>query len=158
MQFSRLKTAFLFKLNDMKINSNRIIAVWLLRLILGFIFMMQGYGKVFTWGMENVINAEFFNGTFKGMLPDFVIQATAYYTSYIELIGGLMLVLGLRVNYALYALGSVLVIVTFGHGLAEPIWNLSHVFPRTVLLVALLILPQEWDKISLDYILKRNKI
>ncbi len=158
MQFSRLKTAFLFKIYYMKINTNRVVAVWLLRLILGFIFMMQGYGKVFTWGMENVINAEFFNGTFKGILPDFVIQATAYYTSYIELIGGLMLVLGLRVNYALYALGSVLVIVTFGHGLAEPIWNLSHVFPRTVLLIALLILPQEWDKISLDYILKRNKI
>ena len=69
-----------------------------------------------------------------------------------------MLILGLRVTYALYALGSVLVVVTFGHGLAETIWNLSHVFPRTVLLIALLILPREWDKISLDYILKRNKI
>ena len=57
MQFSTLKTAFLFKLNYMKINTNRIVAVWLLRLILGFIFMMQGYGKVFTWGMDNVINA-----------------------------------------------------------------------------------------------------
>ena len=138
-------------------NNNRVIAVFLLRLILGFIFLMQGYGKVFTWGMENVINADFFNGTFKGMLPDFVIQATAYYTSYIELIGGLMLILGFRVNYALYALGSVLVVVTFGHGLAEPIWNLSHVFPRTVLLVAMLLLPREWDKFSLESILFKNK-
>lgn len=158
MQFSTEKTAFLFKIYYMKINTNRVVAVWLLRLILGFIFLMQGYGKVFTLGLENVINAEFFNGTFKGILPDFVIQATAYYTSYIELIGGLMLILGLRVNYALYALGSVLVIVTFGHGLAEPIWNLSHVFPRTILLIALLILPREWDKISLDSLLDRNKV
>lgn len=69
-----------------------------------------------------------------------------------------MLILGLRVTYALYALGSVLVIVTFGHGLAEPIWNLSHVFPRTVLLITLLILPREWDKISLDSLLDRNKV
>lgn len=69
-----------------------------------------------------------------------------------------MLILGLRVTYALYALGSVLVIVTFGHGLAEPIWNLSHVFPRTILLIALLILPREWDKISLDSLLDRNKV
>lgn len=68
------------------------------------------------------------------------------------------MVLGLSVNYALYALGSVLVIVTFGHGLAEPIWNLSHVFPRTILLIALLILPREWDKISLDSILNSNKV
>jgi hypothetical protein len=44
----------------------------------------------------------------------------------------------------------VLVIVTFGHGLAEPIWDLSHVMPRTILLVALLIIPKEWDSFSVD--------
>ena len=93
MQFSTEKTAFLFQINYMKLNTDRVVAVWFLRLILGFIFLI-----------------------------------------------------------------SVLVIVTFGHGLAEPIWNLSHVFPRTILLIALLILPREWDKISLDSILNSNKV
>lgn len=138
------------------IHLNKIVAVLTLRLILGFIFLMQGFGKVFTWGMDNVINADFFNGTFKDLLPNYIISATAYYTSYIELIGGLLLVLGFKTNYALYALASVLIIVTFGHGLAEPIWNLSHVMPRTILLVALLLLPQEWDKFSLDYLIKKS--
>jgi len=134
-------------------NLNKSIAVLTIRLILGFIFLMQGIGKVFKWGVENVYNMDFFYGTYKDLLPDFIIHATAYYTSYIELIAGLLVVVGLKRDYALYLLASVLVIVTFGHGLAEPIWNLSHVMYRTILLVTLLILPREWDKFSIDNII-----
>lgn len=137
-------------------NLNKIIGVFTVRMILGLIFFMQGFGKVVTWGMEKVINADFFHGTFKDLLPEFVIRGTAYYTSYIELIGGLLLVLGLKVDYALYALASVLILVTFGHGLAAPIWDLSHVMPRTILLVALLFLPKEWDQFSLDHYLRKK--
>jgi len=137
------------------VNLNKAIAVLTIRLILGFIFLMQGYGKVFKWGVENVYNMDYFYPTYKDLLPDFIIHATAYYTSYIELIAGLLVVLGLKRDYALYLLASVLVIVTFGHGLAEPIWNLSHVMYRTVLLVTLLILPREWDRFSIDGIINK---
>jgi uncharacterized membrane protein YphA (DoxX/SURF4 family) len=132
-------------------NLNRNIAVLTTRLILGFIFLMQGFGKVFTWGVEKLYNMEFFHETYKGLLPDYITYATAYYTSYVELLGGLLLVLGFKRDYALYALASVLVIVTFGHGLAEPIWDLSHVIYRAILLISLLIFPKEWDKFSIDH-------
>lgn len=135
---------------------NRPIAVLIIRLILGLIFLMQGFGKVFTWGVENVYKADFFYETFKDLLPDFIIYSTAYYTSYVELIGGLLLILGLKTNYTLYALASVLIIVTFRHGLAEPIWDLSHVMYRTILLVTLLILPNEWDKFSVDNFINKD--
>ncbi len=138
------------------IDFNKTVAVLTLRLILGFIFFMQGFGKVVTWGMEKVFQADFFQGTFEDLLPASIIWITAYYTSYVELIGGLLLVLGFKTNYALYALDSVLVVVTFGHGLAEPIWDLSHVMYRTILLVALLLLPREWDRFSLDNIIKKK--
>ena len=129
---------------------NRAIAVLTIRLILGLIFLMQGFGKVFTWGVEEVYRADYFYGTFKDLLPDFIIYSTAYYTSYVELIGGLLVVIGLKRDYALYALASVLVIVTFGHGLADPIWDLSHVIFRLILLPAILIIPKEWDRFTLD--------
>ncbi len=131
-------------------NLNRSIAVLTIRLILGFIFLMQGYGKVFTWGVENVYNMDFFYPTYQDLLPEFIIRATAYYTSYIELIAGILLVLGLKRDYALYALASVLIIVSFGHGLANPIWDLSHVIYRTILLVSLLIIPKKYDRFSVD--------
>jgi uncharacterized membrane protein YphA (DoxX/SURF4 family) len=138
-------------------NINQIIATTTVRLVLGFIFLMQGIGKVFTWGVEQVYHMDFFYNTYKDLLPEVVIRTTAYYTSYVELVAGFMVVIGYRRDYALYALASVLVIVTFGHGLAEPIWDLSHVMPRTILLVALLILPKDWDRFSFDHWLNQRK-
>ncbi|MBL4594609.1 MAG: DoxX family membrane protein [Flavobacteriales bacterium] len=136
---------------------NRKIGLLTLRLLLGFIVLMQGFGKVFTWGVENVYNMPFFHETYKDYLPDFIIHATAYYTSYVELIAGLLIVIGLKRDYALYAMASVLVIVTFGHGLSEPIWNLSHVMYRAILLITLLLLPKGWDQFSLDYLISKKK-
>lgn len=144
--------------NPSIMDKNKIIAVTTVRLVLGFIFLMQGFGKVFTWGVDNVYHMDFFYDTYKDLLPAPVILFTAYYTSYVELLGGFLVVIGLKRDYALYALASVLVIVTFGHGLAEPIWDLSHVMPRTILLVTLLLLPKEWDVVSVDHLIARKTI
>jgi len=135
---------------------NRTIGTLTLRLLLGFIFFFQGFGKVFKFGVDNVYN-NFFKETYEALLPNFLVYATAYYTSYIELIGGFLLIIGYKRDWALYALASVLVIVTFGHGLAEPIWDTSHVLVRAVFLVPLLLLPKEWDRFSLDYFMKTRK-
>lgn len=136
--------------------TNQSIAILTLRLLLGFIFLMQGFGKVFKWGVSNVYG-NFFKETYQDLLPDFVILFTAYYTSYVELIAGFMLVIGLKRDWALYALASVLVIVTFGHGMTEPVWDLSHVMYRAVLLVSLLLLPKEWDRFSIDGLLESRR-
>ena len=137
-------------------NLNRSIATLTARLLLGFIFLMQGFGKVFTWGVETLYQMPFFKGSYEDLLPDFIIYLTAYYTSYVELIGGILLIIGFKKDWALYALASVLVMVTFGHGLIEPIWDLSHVMYRAILLITLLLLPKEWDHFSLDSLLKRK--
>ncbi len=135
---------------------NRTIALLTMRLLLGFIFLMQGYGKVFHWGIDNVYK-NFFQGTYRELLPDFLIQFTAYYTSFVELIAGFLLIIGLKIDWALYALASVLIVVTFGHGLAEPIWDLSHVMFRGILLLGILLLPKSWDRFSLDAFLANKK-
>lgn len=128
---------------------NKEIAITTIRLILGFIFFFQGFGKVFKFGLDAVYK-NFFLASYGDLLPDFLLLFTAYYTSIIELIAGFLLVIGFKRDYALYALASVLVIVTIGHGLKEPIWDLSHVMYRTILLVSLLILPRELDIFSVD--------
>jgi len=135
-------------------NLNRAIGILTLRLLLGFIFLMQGFGKVFKFGVDNVYK-NFFKETYTELLPDFLVQVTAYYTSYVELIAGFFLLIGLKRDWALYALASVLVIVSFGHGLAEPIWDTSHVMARAILLIPLLLLPKEWDRFSVDGFLRK---
>ena len=74
-----------------------------------------------------------------------------------ELLGGLLLVIGFKRDIALYALASVLIIVSFGHGLAEPIWDLSHVMYRAILLASLLLLPKAWDIFTLDHLLAKRR-
>ena len=135
---------------------NKQIAVLTLRLLLGFIFFFQGFGKVFKFGL-NAVYQNFFASTYADVLPAFLLQFTAYYTSIIEFVCGAMLIIGFKRDLALYALASVLIIVTFGHGLVEPIWDLSHVMYRTILLTTLLLLDKNLDIFSIDYLLKRNK-
>jgi len=93
-----------------------------------------------------------FENTF---LPKWLILSTAYYTSYVEMIGGFLLIIGLFRKYAMYLLALDLLIVSFGHGLMEPIWDLSHVIPRAILLTALFLLPVEWDKWNVDSLIKK---
>jgi len=126
-----------------------------IRGLLGVIFLMQGYGKIFTTGVSNVY--EMFFKTFETtFIPKWLIVATAYYTSYVELAGGLLLILGLFRKYALYALALDLIVVSYCHGLMEPIWDLQHVISRAVLLAALFLLPAEWDTWNADTLLQKK--
>lgn len=136
-------------------NLNQQLGVATLRLILGLIFLMQGFGKVFKFGVDQVY-ANFFKNAYADILPDVLLKITTYYTSYVELIAGTLLLIGLFRNFALYALASVLVIVSFGHGLLEPIWDVSHVLYRTILLVALLLLPEKWDRFTIDRLITKK--
>ena len=136
------------------ISLNRAVALFTLRWIVGLIFLMAGYGKVFTWGVSNVYKSSFasFQDTF---LPDFILQFTAYYTSYVELIAGLLLIIGFKRDYALYSLATVLIIVTYGHGLQSPIWDVKDVIFRAVPLATLLLVPGEWDEWQLERVFRK---
>jgi len=122
---------------------NRNAGLLFIRLLLGIIFLMQGYGKIFSIGVSDLYSSFFTE--YETSLPVWLLQFTAYYTSYAELIAGGLLIIGLFRNFALYVLGSVLLIVSFGHGFMMPIWDLQHVIFRAILLIPLLLLPQEWD-------------
>lgn len=124
-----------------------------MRLILGLTFLFQGYGKVFSIGIHKIYQGFFLEQFHDTFLPEWLLKFTAYYTSFIELIAGFLLVIGFFKPLALYALLSVLIIVSFGHGLVEPIWDLHHVYFRAALLLSILFLPDEWDQWSFDRVL-----
>jgi cytochrome c oxidase subunit IV len=61
------------------------------------------------------------------------------------------------VREALLALGAVLVIVTFGHLLHEPLYPFhEHVIPRLALLVFVLAMPRGEDRFTIDHLLARR--
>ena len=114
----------------------RTFGMFFLRTLLGLIALMQGSGKVFRWGLPKVYDM-WFKDFEKTFLSKWLIWATAYYTSYIELITGFLLIAGLFKRTALYLLAIDLLIVSYGHGLLEPIWDLQHVISQVALVVAL---------------------
>ena len=139
----------------MKPNLNRASAILFARLVLGLIFFMAGVMKVFQLGPLAHARKYFlpFSDTF---LPIWSLWAVGVIIPFIELIAGALVLFGLRTRDALIALGMVLVIVTFGHLLHNPLFDFSgHVIPRLALLLFVLCLPREDDRLSLDYFLKR---
>ena len=55
------------------------------------------------------------------------------------------------------ALGLILMTVTYGHLLVEPLFNFNgHVIPRTILLLVVALMPRADDWYSLDYWLDRR--
>jgi uncharacterized membrane protein YphA (DoxX/SURF4 family) len=142
----------------MSLGSQRAWAVLFARLVLGLIFFMAGVGKVFQLGPVEHARKYFlpFADTF---LPVWSLWFVGVTVPFVELIAGGLLLVGLRTREALVALGAVLVIVTFGHLLHEPLFNFSgHVIPRLALLLFLLWCPRDLDLYSLDWWLKRRAL
>jgi uncharacterized membrane protein YphA (DoxX/SURF4 family) len=131
-------------------NLRRAWAVLFARLVLGLIFFMAGFWKVFQLGPLEHARKYFlpFADTF---LPVWSLWLVGTVIPFVELLAGALLIVGLRTRDALISLGFVLVIVTFGHLLRDPLYDFtSHVIPRLALLLFLLWSPQEVDQFSID--------
>lgn len=132
------------------------IAVFIARLFLGILFFIQGYDAIFKVKIINIIRTYSDSFAEKG-IPRFITVSGAIFTSYVEFIGGFLLIIGLFKYWALYFLGIDLILASLAFGIVTPMWDMRHVFPRLLLLLFLLIVPYSWDIISLDnFLLSTN--
>ena len=121
------------------------------RLVLGLIFFMAGVYKVFSLTPVGHAHKWFVDPYADTFLPAWSLWLTGLTVPFVELLGGALLLVGWRVREALIALGFVLLLVTFGHLLKEPLYEFhTHVIPRLALLLFVLMLPREDDRFSLD--------
>lgn len=129
-------------------------AVFFARGVLGLIFFMAGLWKVFTLtpaGHARKYFVDPYAGTF---LPVWALWAAGVAVPFVELFGGALMLLGWRVKEASLGLGGVLLLVTFGHLVAEPLYAFhTHVLPRLALLLLVMLWPREADRMSLDALL-----
>ncbi len=130
----------------------RTAAIFFARLILGLIFFMAGWWKTLDLGPLEHARRLFVEPYAKTLLPIWSLWVTGATIPIVELVAGALLLIGLRTRAALYALGGVLVVVTFGHLLLEPLYEFhTHVLPRLALLLFVLVMPPEEDRVSVDY-------
>lgn len=138
---------------------NRTWAILIARAILGLIFMMAGIWKVFTLGPLEHARRLFVEPYADTFLPAWSLWATGTVVPLVEMVAGALVLIGLWRRPALLALGGVLVLVTFGHLLAEPLHQFhTHVIPRTALLLFILVMPASDDRLAIDHWLESRAI
>lgn len=121
------------------------------RLMLGLFFFMLGWGKVFGMGPAEHARRFFTSRYADSWIPHWLLLATGTAVPFIELIAGLLLIAGLAVRAALLTLAGLLLLVTYGHLLADPFFDVTtHILPRALLLLVLLVIPRDADRWSLD--------
>ncbi len=117
---------------------------------------MAGIWKVFQLTPAGHAHRFFVDPYAGSFLPSWALWAAGVTVPIVELVGGALVLFGWRTREASVALGLVLVTVTFGHLVKEPLYAFhEHVFPRLALLLFVLAAPEAWDRFSVDALLAR---
>ena len=131
-------------------------SIFTVRWVLGLIFFMAGWWKCFELTRAEHAR-QYFVVAFEGhWIPQPVLQSLGLTIPYVELVAGALVCLGLFRHLAYLAIAAILVTVTYGHLLLDPLYDTtSHIFPRLVLLVFVWVAPMEHDLISIDAAIRR---
>jgi len=124
---------------------------FMIRVILGALLFFQSYEILVRIGINETCRTVL-EGTRERKIPDWFSKISVYFSTYIQLIGGLLLILGLFTPIVMIIIGINLMMVTIGFGFLKGIWDMQHVFPRLILLIILFFINLESDVLSLDYV------
>jgi len=127
-------------------------AIFFARLVLGLIFGMAGWGKVFKMGAATHAHRYFLDPYASSWIPTWLLWTLGLSIPFVELLAGWLVFAGLLVRPSLIALGCILAIVTYGHLLKDFLYEFhTHVIPRLALVIFILAMPPEQDLLSLDH-------
>ncbi len=139
-------------------NTNWPVVHFVIRWILGILFLMAGYWKVIV--LTPVEHArQFFVESFADYwIPEWLLHVLGLSIPILELAAGILLCVGWRIREALIFLGMLLIVTTYGHALQDPLFDIAgHTFTRLVLIVVLLLAPPGSEKYTLDAWLAARK-
>ena len=127
------------------------------RVLVGILFFMAGWWKCFELTPMAHARGAFVEGYADSWIPAILLWGLGLAIPVVELVAGALLIVGWRTREALITIGFVLLIVTYGHALDEPLYSIQgHILPRGLLVLIALALPSEEDKLSVDSWLARR--
>ncbi len=124
----------------------------LIRTVAGALFFFQGFDKIFNVKVINVVNV-FDDLSKRFSINHSILRFLIYISSWIELIGGMLLFVGLFKFYVLAFLSLNLLFVALSFSAMNPMWDMQYYFPRITFIVILWLIPFSEDKISFDHLL-----
>ncbi len=132
---------------------NKAVAILLLRVVAGCLFFFQGYDKLFNVKTDNIIQA-FNEPLSKLKLSTSLLKPIINISSFIEMICGALLFLGLFKNISLYFLTGDLILVALIFSSIKPMWDMQYFFPRLIIVAFLLFTATYADIFSIDYLFR----
>lgn len=131
------------------------LAVFLARTMVGLVFLMAGWWKVFT--LTPAVHAQqfFIEGFKDSWIPEWLLWTLGVAIPPFELAIGLLLVVGLWTRLTAASAGLLLLLTTYGHALQQPLFDIDgHTFTRLALILFVLMVPSETDKLSVGELRK----
>lgn len=124
----------------------------LIRTVTGTLFFFQGYDKIFNVKVINVVNV-FEDLQKRFSIGQHSLKLLIYISSWIEIIGGAFLFLGIFKFYVLAILSVNLFVVALTFSAMNPMWDMQYYFPRIIFIIILWLIPFSDDRISFDHLL-----
>ena len=144
-------------MNAMERFTPDVAAVFICRWILGVIFAIAGWWKVTELGAVQHARQYFVEGFAESWIPEWLLWGLGLVIPWLELVAGLLVLAGLKLRWALTALGLLLVVTTYGHALQQPLFDIDgHTFTRLALIVFLLMAGTDRDRATVDFWLARR--
>jgi len=137
---------------------NWAFVTFIVRWILGLVFVMAGYWKVFVLTADEHARRFFVEGFADTWIPAWLLQGLGLVIPYLELAAGALIIVGYRTRETVIVLGGLLIVTTYGHALQEPLFDIDgHTFTRLALIVFLLLAPAGKDRFSVDYLVASRR-
>ncbi len=137
--------------------SDKGVAIFFGRWILGLLFLLRGWFKVFEMTPSVHAQKVFIERFAETWIPEPILWILGMSIPFVELIGGVLLCLGLLVRPVLIVFVGLLIATTYGHALLEPFFDIDgHTFTYVVLITFLLLAGRDEDDWGLERMLKRE--
>ena len=151
--------AVFFRGHDREFESGGSWAALLARLMLGLYFLAGAYLKLAKIGLDEFVNGTFVEGYSQSWLPQFLLPIAGYFDVFAELIGGVLLLLGLLTSFATVVLALFMLMLALGHLIMEPFYSFTmHILPFFALLLFVFYLGRNGaNRISLDHLFFRGR-
>lgn len=121
-----------------------------LRTILGIWLLAEGL-RHFKIGSERL--ASFYKPLYPAWIKTSLLKAGFTIGYIIEILTGILLILGLARPFALFLLGPYFIFQALGRSLITPYWDPKHFFVRLIIYFLLTALPLSWDIYSIDFLI-----
>lgn len=135
------------------------MAYMIARWILGISFFNAAIWKIFVLTPTGHVEKFFSTSFHDTWIPHLFLWVLGLTIPFVELLIGIALCAGMRAREAALLAGLLLIVTTYGHSLIDPLYNMTQglTFSRVILVLFLLIMSDDHDYLSLDYLLTKVK-